>query len=803
MVGETVAHYRILNRLGGGGMGVIYEAEDTRLHRLVALKFIPENLTGDRKSVERFELEARAASQLTHPNICTIHAIEDNNGHPFIVMEKLEGETLKQRLHNGPLELDELLDIAVQVAGALEASHAKGVLHRDIKPGNIFLTKDGQVKVLDFGLAKLMRNQTPGTEEDSSAEDSLTAVGVLPGTAVYMSPEQARSEELDARSDLFSFGVVLYEMAAGKKPFRGNNVVTTLNAVLHTKPESPLVANPKLPAELVGIIGKAMEKDRTKRYRSATEMKAELQQLRRASESALTKTGLRDLPLRLGSNTFQGSNRWLTYLLVGVSALLITVLAAVGTWWFRNRMNQAPAQLNTIAVIPLENIKQDPSIDYLRFALADEIANALTYAHSLEIRPTSATAKYAGKEVDPKKIGHDLRVAIVVTGHFVRQSDDLIITLEAIEVSNDKLLWQASVQSPAANLIVMQAQLAGQVRQGLLPALGAAGSPQNTATAPANAEAYDLYLRSVAVPHDPVPNKEAIVMLERVVGMDPTYAPAWEALGLRYYYDATYAGGGEKVFQRSNAAYERALALDPNRILAAGQLIINRVERGELGKAYESAASLVQRLPQSSQAHFTLAYVLRYAGMLEESAKECNTALALDPGNYQFRSCAWAFMQLGQTQRARVFVQLDAGSEWAAYIMPSILLREGKRTEAAAAVRQMPTNPRYHRDLLEACLRATTPAELEKAAQDAQASILAEADPEPWYNQGAILAWFGEKDVSLHLIRTAIEQNYCAYSALKMDPLLASIRPMPEFVDLLVAGRDCQQSIPPQIRTIK
>jgi len=794
MVGETVSHYRILNRLGGGGMGVIYEAEDTRLHRLVALKFIPENLAGDQKSVDRFELEARAASQLAHPNICTVHAIEDNNGHPFIVMEKLEGESLKQRLHEKPLELDELLDIAVQVASALEASHTKGVIHRDIKPGNIFLTKDGHVKVLDFGLAKLVRRQALASEDDTPLENSLTAVGVVPGTAVYMSPEQARNEELDARSDLFSFGVVLYEMAAGRKPFHGTNVVTTLDAVLHNKPESPLAANPKLPPELIAIIGKAMEKDRRRRYQNASEMKVELQQLRRASESGLTRTGLRDVPLRLATTTFQGSNRWLTYLFIAVTALFLTVMASIGTWWLRNRAT-IPAKLNTIAVLPLQNINQDQSIDYLRFALADEIANALTYARSLEIRPTSATAKYTGNDVDPRKVGHDLRVAFVLTGHFVRQGNQLIITLEAVEVGNDKLLWQATVQSPADNLITMQAQLGGQVREGLLPALGAAGSLQNTATNPVNPEAYDLYLRSVPVAHDPAPNKEAIAMLERAVGMDPSYAPAWEALGLRYYYDSTYGAGGEKVFQRSNAAYERALALDPNRILAAGQLIINRVERGELTKAYQEAHGLEQRRPESSQAHFVLAYVLRYAGMLEEAAHECNTALTLDPGNYQFRSCAWTFIQLGQTQRARTFVQLDAGSQWAAYVMPSLLLREGKLAQVAEAVKRMSDNRRYHRDLLEACLRATTPQELEQSAHELETSVLAEPDPEPWYNQGAILASFGEREVAQQLISSAIRQNYCALSALKMDPLLAAWRSAPEFTNLIVAARDCQESV--------
>ncbi|HEY7617555.1 MAG TPA: protein kinase, partial [Terriglobales bacterium] len=766
MVGETVAHYRILEKLGGGGMGVIYEAEDTRLHRRVALKFIPENLVGDEKSRERFEREARAASQVCHPNICTVHAIEDNEGHPFIVMEKLEGESLKQRIHGKPMEMEELLDVGVHVAGALEASHEKGVIHRDIKPGNIFLTKDGQVKVLDFGLAKLSRGQALGISEDTPIEDSLTAVGVVPGTAVYMSPEQARSEELDARSDLFSLGVVLYEMATGKKPFHGTNVVTTLDAVLHQKPESPAVLNPNVPPELVGIIGKAMEKDRSKRYQSAAEMKAELQHLQRITESGMVKSALREVPLRMMTNTFQGTSRRLRYLFIAVTGLLITVLVSVGTWWFKNRAGRTPALLNTIAVLPLKNINNDANSEYLRFALADEIANGLTYARSLEIRPSSATQKYANKDVDAKEVGKELHAAIVLTGHFVRQGDKLIITLEAIDTRNDKLLWQNTMQSPAENLIVMQSQLSTQVRESLLPRLGAAGSVQDTARPPANPEAYDLYLRSVSVARDPGPNKEAMVMLERVVGMDPSYAPAWEALGLRYYYDATYASGGEEMFQRSNAAYEKALGLDPNRISAAGNLITNRVERGELGKAYSEAKALVQRRPESAQAHFTLGYVLRYAGMLTEASHECDAALALDPGNYQFRSCAWTFMELGRTERARVFMQLDAGSEWAAYVMPSLLLREGKVGEAAQAVKQMSDNPRYHKKLLEACLHPDPKLPPGQISSEIESAVLAEPDPEPWYSQGAILAFFGKKDAALRLIGTAVGQNYCAYTAL-------------------------------------
>lgn len=793
--------YRIVSLLGEGGMGVVYKAEDTRLPRFVALKSLGKTGAGDAASLERLRGEAHAASRLNHPNICTIHDVIESEGRTFIVMECLSGRTIKElirgaefssqqvrpQLRSAPTHpLDNLIGIAAQIIEGLEAAHDKGIVHRDIKPANIFVTDAGLVKILDFGIAQTKRTfgiigaTTTDVEQSvQRIEEYLTTTGVAAGTIGYMSPEQISAQRVDARSDIFSFGTVLYEMATGAMPFTGDSTKLVLNSILNDDAVPAARRNPGIPPRLERIINKCLQKDPGLRYQKASEIRADLEQLRPMLESA-------DSALAHGT-----LRRWLPWVIMVFS---ITAGALVFVIWKSRHSTSVPPgspTLTAIAVLPFQNDRPDKSSDFLTLALPNEIETTLTYIPSFSVRPFAETRRYTGPNLDVQKSGREMGVTFVVTGHYLADGDQLEITLEAVDIATNRSVWREPLSLSVSDKIAMREQITARVLQGLVPTLGglSAGQP---GTRPRKEEAYDLYLRSIAIPHDGPLNNEAIAMLERAVGMDPSYAPAWETLGRRYYVSSEYSVHGPEMRERSEFALGRALALDPDLISASAQLVAVQTERGDLRSAYAEATSLVQRRPTSSFARFALAYVLRYAGLLRESAQECDYALALDRRNYQLRACSGTFLQLGEADRAMDFIRLDAGSQYATMQTAAILLGQGKVNAALQTIQRTSNFPWMGRNLIEACLIAKTTNECTEAVRKVEVAAMSQGDVEVRYANGALLSYCNQKEAALRLLRNAIEHGYCAHTQLQTDPMLVKLRGTREFSALLSSAKQCQ-----------
>ena len=723
MINQTLSHYRVTGKLGSGGMGVVYEAEDTSLGRRVALKFLPPELAQDGASLERFQREARAASALNHPGICTVYAIDQHDGQHFIAMELLEGHTLSERIRRGPFEIAALVDISIQLADALESAHARGIVHRDIKPANIFLNSRGQAKILDFGLAKIEIARGNDASEATAMRDELTKAGTTLGTVSYMSPEQARAQMTDARTDIFSLGTVLYQMATGVLPFQGDTSAVVFDAILNRDPIPLNQVNHALPAEYGRVIGKALEKDRNMRYQGITDLKTDLMRLKRDLDSGPRRSSEPSDSRRAASGTAERS----------------------------------------IAVLYFENLSGIKEDEYLRDGVTEDIITDLSKIKGLKIFSRATVLSYRDKTVTPTEIGQQLNAAYVLTGSLRRAGTRLRINAQLVDTHTDFPIWSERYDREMKDVFEIQDELARNIAEALRVTLTPQEEQALAVKPTGDLQAYDLFLRgkSYARRLTRQDMEFALQMFENAVAIDPRFAVAHAAIAnvcaqYHYHYDR-----GARWLERAGTAAQRATSLNPDapEVAVASAWIL--YADSKFTDAIAKVRLVVEKRPDCEGAFYILGRALFAAGEYQELVRISDAAIS----------------SAGDDYNVYVPILNALGALGKADALRNLTMQEGEVIEKH--LRDVPEDARA-RTLLAGSYAelgrtddANREANLAAALRPNEATVL--------YNLACVFNMLGRTEDSVTSLKRAWEGGFKDPAWARRDPNLSSLHGHPEF----------------------